>query len=135
MDLLLFAIAFIVMFVGHRIGDYLLQTDWQAQNKAINTYARLKHVIVYSLTISLLLIPFFSWYTALIVFLLTMIEHFIIDSRKPIVWWKTFLETKVAKQKDFNIKSLPFFVMIEIDQTVHYIRIFIIAVLIGCGVI
>lgn len=54
MNLLLFCVAFIFQYVGHRIGDYLLQTNYQAQNKANNFISRFKHYLVYSLTILLL---------------------------------------------------------------------------------
>lgn len=135
MDLILFCTAFIIQFVGHRIGDYLFQTDWQAQNKAKDGIARLKHVLVYSSTISLMMLIVFDWRLCVLVWGITFLEHFWIDSRNPIIAWKTFLETKIAKQKDFDINNLPFFVMIEIDQTVHYIRIFVLSILIGLGVI
>jgi len=135
MDLLLFCTAFIIQFVGHRMGDYLFQTDWQAQNKIINNYARFAHCLVYSLTIGLLLFPFFGFTVSVSAFFLTLTEHYFIDNRKPIIWWKTFLETKIAKQKDFDINQMPFFVLIEIDQTVHYIRIFLISIMIGYGLL
>lgn len=134
MNLTLFCTAFILQFVGHRIGDYLFQTDWQAQNKAKNGIARFKHCAVYSLTISTMLLFIISWQAAVIVFMLTMVEHSLIDSRDPIVWWKTTLE-RVVGNKSFDMDKMPFFVMIEIDQTVHYIRCLLIAMLIGYGMV
>lgn len=135
MSLAIFSAAFIIQLVGHRIGDYLFQTDWQAQNKAKNKEARARHVLVYSLTISLLMLVTFTPAVAIFVFAITFLEHFWIDSRKPIIAWKTFLETKIARQKGFDISAMPFFVLIEIDQTVHYLRILIISILIGYGMV
>ena len=134
MNLTLFCTAFILQFVGHRMGDYLFQTDWQAQKKAKDVVARCKHCLVYSLTISGVMMILFNWQVCIMVFLLTFLEHTFIDSRKPIVWWKTTLE-RVVGNKSFDMEKMPFFVMIEIDQTVHYIRCLLIAMLIGYGVI
>ncbi len=136
MNLILFCTAFILQFVGHRIGDYLFQTDMQAQNKAnaLWSWARTKHCFVYSVTIAALTLFAFDYWLAAAVFLITFIEHYIIDSRLPILWYKDTLENIVGN-KGFDISKLPFFVLIEIDQTVHYTRIFIISLLIGYGVL
>lgn len=134
MDLLLFCTAFILQFVGHRVGDYLFQTDWQAQNKAKDFNARSRHVYVYSLTISLFILTSFGWMTSLAVFLITAIEHIFIDSRKPVVFYKKTIE-KIVGNKGFKVEDMPFFVLIEIDQSIHYVRCFVIAALIGYSII
>lgn len=135
MDLSLFCTAFIIQFVGHQLGDYGLQTNFQAINKAENSNTRLRHSLVYSAIISLLLLVAFSWTTAIVVFILTVLEHMIVDSRKPVIAWKIFFERKIAGNKRFNIEDLPFFVLVAIDQAFHITRIFIISLLIGGGVI
>lgn len=135
MDLSLFCTAFIIQFVGHQLGDYGLQTNFQAMNKAENSNTRLRHSLVYSAIISLLLLFAFSWSTTIVVFILTVLEHMIVDSRKPVIVWKTFFERKISGNKRFNIEDLPFFVLVAIDQTSHITRIFIISLLIGGGVI
>lgn len=135
MNLTLFCTAFILQYVGHRIGDYGLQTNTQSIKKPHDPYARLLHSMVYSLVIGLLMLIAFDWTTAFFVFGLTVAEHMIIDSRKPVVDWKNFVEKRLARNKDFNIDDLPFFVIIEIDQTFHIVRIFIISLLIGNGFI
>lgn len=135
MDLLLFCTAFIIQFVGHQLGDYGFQTNFQAMNKAENANIRLRHSLVYSAIISLLLLFAFSWTTTIVVFILTVLEHMIVDYRKPVIAWKTFFERKISGNKRFNIEDLPFFVLVAIDQTFHITRIFIISLLIGGGVI
>lgn len=134
MNLTLFCTAFILQFVGHRIGDFLLQTDKQAQNKATNGIYRADHCVVYSVTISLIMLIAFKWQIAVIVLGLTFIEHIYIDSRKPVIAYKKWLE-RVSGNKEFDIDKMPFFVLIEIDQTVHYIRCLLIAMLIGYGLV
>lgn len=135
MDLTLFCTAFILQFVGHRIGDYLLQTNLQALNKANNIKYRFRHCLVYSISILAVVLFGFDWVTALVVFGLTFLEHIWIDSRTPVVKWKLFIERTIARKKDFKIEDLPFFVLIEVDQTIHILRIFVISLLIGYGII
>jgi hypothetical protein len=132
MEHALFATAFILQFVGHRIGDYLFQTDYQAQNKAKNAVARARHCIVYAATIGVLMLVSFDVKLALIVTAITFVEHMIIDSRKPVVGWKKLLE-RVVGNKGFDIDKMPFFVLIEIDQTIHMMRILGISLLIAYG--
>jgi hypothetical protein len=67
-----------IQLLLHGIGDYFIQTDWQALNKkrpgAIGIWACLKHCILYSL-------PFLmigSWAAVGVIFL----THYIIDRTK-----------------------------------------------------
>jgi len=135
MDSTLFCTAFILQFVGHRIGDYLLQTNLQALNKANNIKYRFRHCLVYSISILVVVLFGFDWVTSLSIFGLTFLEHIWIDSRTPVVKWKLFIERIIAGNKDYKIEDLPFFVLIEVDQTIHILRIFVISLLIGYGVI
>lgn len=131
---LFFVTAFILQFVGHRVGDYLFQTNTQAQKKATDLVYRIRHCLLYSLIVGAFMLFAFEWQVAVIVFALTFLEHIWIDSRKPVIGWKNFFEKKLAGNKDFNIDDLPFFVVIDIDQSIHILRIFIISLLIGYGV-
>lgn len=135
MDLILFCSAFIIQFIGHRIGDFFLQTGWQAYNKADIPLARLKHCVIYAFSISALLFLILDWKPILIIFVVTLIEHFIIDSRKPVVAWILFLEKRVSNNQSLSSKDIPSFLLLEIDQTFHYIRIFVISLLLGYGIL
>ncbi len=50
----LFALVFIAFYVGHHVGDYWVQTDWQAANKGcagtLGRMACLQHVSTYVIT-------------------------------------------------------------------------------------
>lgn len=35
------------LFVGHMVGDYLLQNDWMARNKAVSSFVCAVHVLMY----------------------------------------------------------------------------------------
>lgn len=71
-----------IQLILHGIGDYFLQTDWQALNKKnkgkLGLWACLKHCIIYSL----LFVPIASWKALLIIFS----THFIIDRTNIIAY-------------------------------------------------
>jgi hypothetical protein len=85
----------------HFVGDFVLQTDWQAKNKSKNFIALLRHTCVYSL----LFLPF-----GFVFALVTFITHTVTDaitSRLTAYFW--------AKQQSHN-----FFVVVGADQLVHF---------------
>lgn len=129
MDFALFSAVFILQFVGHRIGDFIFQTDNQALFKTTSEYMRMKHCIVYATTVSALTLFALPLPLVGLVWGLTFMEHMIIDDRRFVLWWKTFLETKIVRRKDFDIKNVPGFVIIEIDQTIHMVRMMLIAMM------
>lgn len=132
MNLPLFAALFILQFVGHRVGDYLFQTDVQANLKTTNSWARFKHCFVYSTTVAAFTLFVIPWQASLFIWGLTLLEHFNVDTRKPVIWWKNFVEKKLARRGDlFHISHVPSFVIIEIDQTFHYLRILFISILLA----
>jgi hypothetical protein len=131
MNLVLFSALFIFQYVGHRIGDYLIQSNTDAIMKSKSFKHRLRHCSMYSLTIMVLLLFIVNPMIAFWVWVVTFIEHMIIDSRKPIIWWKTFFEQRLMGDKNFDIDKLPFFVLIDIDQTFHLVRIFIISLVLS----
>lgn len=85
----------------HWISDFVLQSDWMAQNKSSSQKALIVHIFVYSIGFAVC----FGWFYALINGLL----HFVIDfftSRKTKRLWK---EKKVH----------DFFVTVGLDQALH----------------
>ena len=122
-----FLILFVLQFVGHHVGDYLFQSHYHATKKSTDWVALISHSFIYSLVVSTFVAISFAWYVALVVLVLTFIEHVIVDSRKPVIWWKTFSEKHIFGNKDFDIKELPLFVIISIDQTFHLVRILILS--------
>lgn len=69
--------------VMHLVIDWLLQNDWQARNKP-----NLLHPAAYVHSgihlVGLLFI--FPWHAALVI----AITHLLIDTRKPLAWWRRF---------------------------------------------
>lgn len=83
-----------IQLILHGIGDYFLQTDWQALNKKksgwLGFWACLKHCITYSL-------PFLfigSWQAVSVIF----ITHFIID-RTNLVAYALAIKNNIHKEK------------------------------------
>lgn len=91
-----------LQLILHGIGDYFLQTDWQALNKKkpglLGLWACLKHCITYSL-------PFLficSWQAVSVIF----ITHFIIDRTNLVAYLLAIKNnvTKVIKpEKDYGM--------------------------------
>jgi hypothetical protein len=76
--------------LAHMVGDYLLQSDWMAQEKVKKSMAAWAHGVTYGL-------PFIffepAWYT----FFIIVICHWIIDHfrlARYVVWAKNFLSPK-----------------------------------------
>ena len=95
----------IMILCLHFVSDFILQSNWMAQNKSKSNLALFTHVLVYSLPF--MLIGF--WYA-----IINASLHFIIDyftSRATSKLWK---EEKVHW----------FFVVIGLDQTLHFICLF-----------
>lgn len=75
--------------LAHLWGDYILQSDWMAQNKTKGDLPALIHAFVYSL----LFIPL-TWHHGPFCFLAIMWTHFFIDRyrlARYVVWAKNWL--------------------------------------------
>ena len=73
--------------VAHAIGDYLLQSDWMAQEKTKRTVAALAHVATYAL-------PFVFLGASLPALAVIVGTHFVIDRwrlARYVVWVKNWL--------------------------------------------
>ena len=90
----------ILIFWLHFIADFVLQSNWMAENKSKNNVALLVHVFVYSIPMLVFGIEFAA---------LNLLLHFITDwvtSRWSKHYWK--------KGEVHN-----FFVVIGFDQAIH----------------
>jgi hypothetical protein len=83
------AAVFLVLLAGHLLGDWVVQSDWQASNKTRSWAALTAHVASYHLIVGLLLlIPVLrdDWPAdkALAVLTVSAITHAVIDRRWPV---------------------------------------------------
>lgn len=76
--------------VAHAIGDYVLQSDWMANEKTKKSAAALCHAGVYSLT-------FLIFHPSFVAFMVILATHFAIDRwrlARYVVYAKNFLAPK-----------------------------------------
>lgn len=115
-------IVVMILLFFHWVGDFLTQTDWQANNKSKSWKALLAHTGVYTVTIGIfikmcevsdLFMPIY-WYSNLIFMVVLFITHTIIDYKSSRITSKLY--------EDGNIRN--FFNMIGLDQYLHYLAIF-----------
>lgn len=112
---------FIVLYIGHKIADYLFQTDYQAVNKTKEWTPLLTHCLIYTVTVLGLVfitLGFFNWLAVIILF----VSHVFIDRRNFIVWWAKKVK-KIENTEGANVKLALF----ELDQAFHYIILFFIS--------
>ena len=88
--------------LAHAIGDYVLQSDWMANEKTKKSIAALMHALFYTL-------PFLflakSWWALLFI----SSTHFIIDRwrlARYVCWAKNFLAPKVTYDVTKEMKSI-----------------------------
>ncbi|MEZ4662007.1 MAG: DUF3307 domain-containing protein [Caldilineaceae bacterium] len=106
------------LFLGHLLGDWVLQNDWMAQNKqrALLNISCLVHCAIYTFTLTLTLwLGRSASYTSAqfsLFFVLTFISHYLIDATNAAgAWSQLFRQSKSV------------FVRIVVDQTFHLVVI------------
>ena len=121
----------IVLYVifAHWVADFVLQTDWQAQNKSKNNLALLKHTSIYSLTMSIGLSSILvinyglneselyvgTFITIGYFGLITFVAHTITD------YFTSRINSRLWGRKEVH----NFFVSVGFDQFLHYAQLFI----------
>ena len=123
---------FAVFFVSHQVGDYLLQTDWQAMHKrgglsspGVRRRALLSHITTYTLAFVPALIWLFdslNW-GVIGVAALIAIPHLIQDDGRLLTEY-----ARVVKKADLNTNPSLGAVL---DQAFHFVALFLVALLAG----
>ena len=120
--------------VAHMVGDYLLQTDWQARHKRgglggdpVARRALLTHVATYTLAF----LPALVWIGselgagwALATAALIFIPHMVIDDGRLVTVY-------LARVK--GVDGLNLGVAASVDQTFHVLSLFLVAILLGAA--
>ena len=123
---------FAVFFVSHEVGDYLLQTEWQAMHKAgglsspgVRRRALLSHIATYTLAF----VPAFIWLWSSLhwgvigLAALIAIPHTIQDDRRLLTSY-----ARVIKGADLDAHPE---LGAMLDQAFHFLALFLTALLIG----
>jgi hypothetical protein len=99
--------------VLHFIGDFLLQNNWMAKNKAgfhfIGWAACFVHCFIYALP--------FLFYLSITGVSLVFLTHFVIDKFRVAYYWTIFF--KIDKNEPEN-KELSFFLVFLVDIALHF---------------
>jgi Protein of unknown function (DUF3307) len=119
---------FVVFVVSHLVGDFLLQTDWQAQNKhgglgpdPVRRRALLSHIATYGLAF----VPAFAWLASdiggwvVVVALAVVLPHLVQDDGRLLRSYMRAVKRSLAAPADF--------VYIAVDQTLHVVALFAVA--------
>jgi len=91
--------------LAHLIADWLLQTDWMVRHKCdLRHPAGWVHGAVHALALVLV----FAWPLALLIGFI----HILIDTRRPLMWWKRLVG---------KTQNGPHTLMVEmwVDQVMH----------------
>ena len=118
-------VAFIIIFI-HWISDFVLQTDWQAQNKSKSNFALLSHTSNYSLVWLLPMCLVFGkmkegatteWiiWSTFYFSMITFVVHTITD------YFTSRLNSKLWSASKVHY----FFVSVGFDQVLHYGQLFL----------
>ena len=104
------------LILAHLVGDYLLQTEYEALNKATGRFwnrALVSHCIKYTLCF----LPVF-WLTSINAgWLIPLwLSHMFLDRRWPVILWRRY----VMAGQETTIKN-TFLLTIVVDQIFHII--------------
>jgi hypothetical protein len=111
----LFAV-FVILLI-HWIADFVLQTNYQAQNKSTSNRALTSHVAVYAVVTTILWAVAFGsiGQKGLVVLWVTFCSHWITD----------YITSRVNKKLWDRKQVHDFFVSIGFDQLLHFAQLFI----------
>jgi hypothetical protein len=123
---------FVAFFVAHLVGDYLLQTDWQACNKRaglgsdpVARRALITHVTTYTLAY----VPALIWIGseldvawAVLAAALIYFPHLLIDDGRAVSLY-------LVRVKGVDEVNLP--LAASVDQSFHVLSLFLVALLLG----
>lgn len=98
------------LIMGHLIGDYIYQSDYQAANKTTNSVACLVHCLCYTLAVWSHSFWWMPWWGLVICF----VSHFIMDR-----WRLARVLMKYNYQEAFATGPLAPWSIILVDNIIH----------------
>lgn len=79
--------ALALLWSAHLLGDWVVQTDWQATNKTSSWRAMGAHLLGYHLLLAVaLILAVPAWWYALVVGVVSFATHGLLDRRWPVIW-------------------------------------------------
>ena len=122
-----------VFIVAHMVGDYLLQTDWQARNKrgGLSGGVALRALAAHVATYTLAFVPALIWIGdqlgpgwALLTAALIALPHLVVDDGRIV---RLYL-ANVKRAPDFDISLAA-----SVDQSFHILSLCLVALLVGAA--
>lgn len=110
------------LLVAHLVADFLLQTDGMAKNKGHSWQWMIKHVGVYMVVMTALLIVYAAVHSipaglVAVSLLFILVTHLILDRRTFTRWW----------MRTFSISNDKLWIAIIVDQAFHLLTLAIVA--------
>lgn len=101
-----------LVLAGHFVGDWIVQTDWQAANKASSWWANQQHMIGYHLTlVAFAVVALGLSVDLLALVVVSWVTHSFIDRRWPVRWLMAHTGSEPFSQTVFGV--------IAVDQALH----------------
>ena len=122
-----------VFIVCHLVGDYLLQTDWQARNKrgGLSGGVALRALAAHVTTYTLAFVPALIWIAgeldpgwAVLAGVLIALPHLVIDDGRIV---RAYL-SHVKRAPGFDISLAA-----SVDQSFHVLSLCLVALLVGAA--
>ena len=120
--------AIIILLIAHWISDFVIQKEEWARGKHNSFTDLMSHTLHYALTMYIIVLIFhlikygnaIQFMHLLYFWFITLVTHTIVD----FITSKFTYKYSHRMQWYFKNKSLGFFPMIGLDQTIHYIMLF-----------
>lgn len=104
----------IAMSASHCIGDWFIQTQYQAINKPLGKWLN-RALLTHCTNYTLCYVPTFLFFEINLCWLVFIFGgHLFIDRRSPVIWLRKY----VTRNSDENI-SATFWITIVMDQILH----------------
>jgi len=106
------------LLVAHIVGDWLLQTEWQAVEKARHWRAMWAHVFVYHSVVLCVLVAHFGFrdFRVYVIVVLLALSHAILDRGWPVLRLMRILRVSVERPNER-------WLTVAFDQSVHIVLI------------
>jgi len=105
-----------LMLVAHVAGDWLLQTEWQAQNKGMSWAAMLVHIVIYHVVMFAVLAARFGLREprVYVVVAVLAVTHAILDRQWPVIRLMRLLRISVHREPERLLS-------VAVDQALHFL--------------
>ena len=106
------------LLIAHVLGDWIFQTEWQAENKARQWLPLLVHVLIYhAIVLAVLLFGFgLRSVSVLVAVVVLAVIHVILDRRSFTIWLMRSLRITVNREPER-------WLLLAVDQSLHLITL------------